>query len=61
MTAVIIGILGFALVMASIVAQVYGVVLSFRKKWYVGLAALAVPAFALVVGGAKLLGKDLLK
>lgn len=45
----------------SIVAQVYGIVLGFKKSWIAGLAALAVPPFALVVGAAKMFaGKNLL-
>lgn len=33
--------------------QIYGIYLSFRKKWYIGVAALAVPGFGLVVGTLK--------
>lgn len=45
----------------SLICQIYGIVLGFKKKWYVGLAAIVVPMFAIAVGGAKLLGKkDLL-
>lgn len=40
---------------------VYGIVLCFQKKWYVGLAALSVPLFAQVIAVGKLCGKDLLK
>ena len=36
---------------------IYGVVISFKKAWYVGLAALVFPIFGFVVGGAKLLLK----
>lgn len=54
-----IAVILFALGLAAI--QIYGVVLGFRKAWYVGLAALVFQPFAFVVGAAKLLGKDLLK
>lgn len=41
---------------------IYGVYLSFKKKWYIGVASLIVPGFALVVGVYKLITKkDLLK
>lgn len=41
--------------------SIYGVVLSFKKVWYVGLAALVFPLFGLTVGIAKLIfKKDLL-
>lgn len=45
----------------ALAVQVYGVVLSFKKHWACGLAAIVVPGFALVIGSAKLLGLDLLK
>jgi hypothetical protein len=46
----------------SVAFQIYGTVVCFRKKWYMGLAALAVPGFSLVIGVAKLFfKKDLLK
>jgi hypothetical protein len=42
--------------------RLYGIYLSFKKKWYIGTAALVVPFFADVVGIAKILfKKDLLK
>jgi hypothetical protein len=53
--------LSIFLVVASFILQAYGTVLCFKKKWYMGLAALAVPGFALVVGAAKaFFKKDLL-
>jgi hypothetical protein len=46
---------------ASFLLEVYGVYLSFNKKWYLGAVALLVPGFALVIGAAKFLfRKDLL-
>jgi hypothetical protein len=40
----------------------YGVYVCFKKKWYMGLAAVVVPMFALFVGAAKFIFKsDLLK
>lgn len=48
------------LILVSLV--IYGIVLSFQKAWYVGLAALVFPAFGLVVGLAKFVfKKDILK
>lgn len=42
--------------------HIYGIVLSFTKKWYFGVIALLVPWFAVIVGGAKYFAKkDLLK
>jgi hypothetical protein len=42
--------------------SVYGMILSFKKKWYIGLAAIVVPLFAFVIGTAKVVfKKDLLK
>lgn len=53
------------LILASCLAifcvQIYGTYVSFCKKWYIGLAALVFPGFAVVVGAAKLFKKDLLK
>ena len=54
-----IAFVGFCLGLITI--QIVGVVVCFQKKWYVGLAGLVFPIFSLVVGAAKLLGKDLLK
>jgi len=34
----------------SITAYIYGVYLSFRARWYKGLAALLIPALGMVVG-----------
>lgn len=46
----------------SITAKIHGVVLCFRKKWYLGVAALMVPFFAEIVSVAKVVfKKDLLK
>ena len=49
-------------IFAFIALKIYGVVLCFRKKWYIGCAAIVVPLFPEIVAGAKLLlKKDLLK
>ena len=57
----LVALLALLLFLALASIQIYGVVLGFRKAWYVGLAALVFQPFAFVVGAAKLLGKDLLK
>jgi lysylphosphatidylglycerol synthetase-like protein (DUF2156 family) len=44
----------FAYIVASLALHVYGIVLSFRKAWYIGLISILVPFFALIVGAAKL-------
>ena len=49
------------LVLASVALQIYGTYLCFVKKWYMGVVALIVPAFAMVVGVFKLFKKDILK
>ena len=50
-----------ALWLSSAALHIYGIVLSFQKKWYIGLASLVVPLFALVIGVAKFFfKKDLL-
>lgn len=41
----------------SFVCHFYGIILCFRKKWYIGLASIVVPLFATVIGGTKLLFK----
>ncbi len=48
-------------ILVGLALQVYGVLVSFSKKWYFGLLSLLIPGFAMVVGGAKVLGKDILK
>lgn len=46
--------------LVSLALQVYGMYLSFKKKWYIGLASVLVPGFALVVGAMKFfMKKDL--
>lgn len=40
---------------------VYGIYLSFKKKWYFGVIGLAIPVFGFIVGLGKLFKKDLLK
>ena len=49
-----------ALVFSLIVLFCLGTYTCFSKKWYFGLIALLVPAFAVVVSIAKLFNKDLL-
>lgn len=52
---------GLVLQLVLVGATVYGIYLSFLKHWGLGIAALLVPGFGLVVGAAKLLlKKDLL-
>lgn len=41
--------------------QFYGLYKCFKKRWYIGLAGLVVPLFALIVGTAALFNKDILK
>jgi hypothetical protein len=49
------------LVLGYIALTVYGAILAFRKKWYIGLATLVVPFFATVLGISKFFfKKDLL-
>ena len=48
--------------MGFMFVQLYGTYLAFKKKWYMGVVALLVPGFSLVVGAAKLLfKKDILQ
>ena len=43
------------------VCHFYGIILCFRRKWYIGLASIVVPLFATIIGGARLFFKrDLL-
>lgn len=52
----------FALSLAMFALHIYGAVLGFRKKWYIGLAALVFGGFGLVLGIAKVFfKKDLIK
>lgn len=44
----------------SMLTQVYGLYVSFCKKWYFGVAALLVPGFAFIVGIFKIFKKDIL-
>lgn len=47
--------------LALLALKVYGIVLAFRAKWYIGAVALFVPLFAEVLAIAKLaFKKDLL-
>jgi hypothetical protein len=42
--------------------HLYGAYLGFQKKWYIGLAALLVGGFGVIIGAAKLFfNKDLIK
>ena len=42
--------------------HVHGIVLSFKKKWYLGVVSLVIPWFAVIVSAAKLFFKrDILK
>jgi len=42
--------------------HIYGAILGFRKKWYIGLAALVFSGFGLVLGISKVFfKKDLIK
>lgn len=50
-----------AMFVGSIGLTIYGIVLSFEKKWYIGAVALVIPLFAQVVAIAKICGKDILK
>lgn len=53
---VFVGVLGFLSFL-----NIYGIIASFKAKWYIGLVSLLVPAFAFVVGTAKFVfKKDLL-
>lgn len=61
MIAFVLGLLTVLVVFAIVAVQIYGVILGFQKKWYIGLAALVFNPFAFVLGVAKLCGKDLLK
>jgi uncharacterized ion transporter superfamily protein YfcC len=45
-----------ALNLLGLILAIYGIVLSFRKAWYVGLAALVFPLFGFIVGVTKFLG-----
>lgn len=46
----------------STILHIHGIVISFQKKWYLGLAAILVPGFATIVSIAKLVfKKDILK
>jgi hypothetical protein len=38
-----------------LIANLYGVILCFKAKWYIGVASLLVPGFATIVGTAKLI------
>jgi hypothetical protein len=50
------------LAMGLFVLHIYGAVLGFRKKWYIGLLALVFGQFGLILGAAKFFFKtDLLK
>lgn len=53
-------LLGLATV-GVIALEIYGIYLSFKKKWYIGLASILFPSMALVVALAKLCKKDILK
>lgn len=53
---------GFTLAAVIALISLYGVYLSFSKKWYIGAVSLFVHPFAFIVGAAKLFfKKDLLK
>ena len=42
--------------------HIHGIVLSFKKKWYLGVVSLVIPWFAVIVSAAKLFFKrDILK
>lgn len=52
-------VLSFWVALAGL--SVYGIILSFNKKWYIGAVALFLPLFGLVIGTAKVVfKKDLL-
>lgn len=58
---ILVVLLFLALMASNIYIHLVGIVASFKKAWYVGVAALLVPGFALVIGLAKtLFKKDLL-
>lgn len=60
LTFLIIAVL-WILFMASVYFNIHGIILCFRKKWYIGVAALIVPGFATIVSVASLVfKKDLL-
>lgn len=55
-------LLGAGIALACALISLYGVYLSFSKKWYIGAVALFIHPFAFIVGAAKLFfKKDLLK
>lgn len=45
------------LVILDIVLHLHGIMLAFKKKWYIGVIAIVVPFFALIVSLAKILFK----
>lgn len=50
------------LFIVDIALKIHGIILGFKKKWYIGLACIFVPFFALIVSLSKiLLKKDILK
>lgn len=59
LTIILLGVVAIGFAILGL--RVYGIVLSFKKKWYIGVAALVVPLFAEIVAIAKLVfKKDLL-
>lgn len=61
MTGFLISTFIFTFFVLAIAAKIHGVVLSFKKKWYIGVLALVVPLFAEIVSVVKVvLDKDLL-
>lgn len=62
LVAAALALLLIAYLVLSISAKIHGVILCFKKKWYLGVAALLVPFFAEIVSVAKIVfKKDLLK
>lgn len=50
---ILLGLVVMLLMLAMVYFHIVGLIASFQKAWYIGLIALLVPAFAVVVGIAK--------
>lgn len=61
MTVIVLSVLIGLSLLAGLGLSVYGTVISFKYRWYTGVAALLVPGFAQIVGITALFGIDLLK
>lgn len=57
----LLGLLVLVVFIAGLYFQIVGIIAGFRKAWYVGLVAIVIPAFAVVIGVAKkVFGKNIL-